>query len=228
MRGPEAQDRANQSTEDRPMRRSTSAARFFTITVLLGGLHAFAAVCTAEPPPIAIFNAERGLLQWTPLVDSQSMVLALADPAGVVRTLRFAPGETATLSPFDANGSPLPDGTYTWEIRLTRRLGARLERAIEEARLRGDESALARLDRLSAPLVQSGHFTLAGGSVVAPDLTEPPERVASDRKSSPRGSPPSGVATAADQLVPDDLIVDGKGCIGLGCANNEAFGPEAL
>lgn len=76
-------------------------------------------------------------------------------------------------------------------------------------------------DRRPAPfLVQSGYFSLAGGSLVDPDQAEPPD-----------GQQHSGADSSvvpADQIVPDDFIVDGKGCIGLGCNNNEVFGPEAM
>lgn len=151
---------------------------------------------------IATVEASRGLLEWTPLVDAEGIFLALADPQGQVRTFHFAPGEAVILSLVDARGVLLPDGTHTWELRLTPSRGA---------------------GSTPGTLVQSGHFTLVDGTVVPPDLKEPPEA----RR--PPGSAASPRATvAADQIVPDDFIVDGKGCIGLGCVNNEAFGAEAL
>jgi hypothetical protein len=189
------------------MTRNTFAARLFLLSVLAGGFDAFAVAVAhaAEPPPVAaLVNAGSGLLEWAPLVDSESITLTLADPQGRVRTFHFGPGEAPALSLFDAQGMPLPDGTYTWELRATPRLSADLK-------------------QVSAPLVQSGHFTLAGGALVAPDIVERPERQTRQGTSqTPR------VTTAPDQMVPDDLIVDGKGCIGLGCNNNEAFGQEAL
>ena len=149
---------------------------------------------------IATLKADRGLLEWTPVVDHEGISLALADPQGQVRTFNFARGEAPVLPLVDAQGVPFADGTYTWEIRLKPAAGTSPARA----------------------LVQSGHFTVVDGSVVPPNLIEPPERGPGRGSSGPRAT------TAADQIVPDDFIVDGKGCIGLGCVNNEAFGAEAL
>lgn len=143
------------------------------------------------PPPIAALRAGTGVVEWAPLVEADQIVLTVADPKGLVRTFRFAAGEAPALSLFDERGAALPDGTYTWELRVQ-----------------------PRGNRITSPLFQSGHFTLADGRIIAPDLTE--------ANQAPRA------VTAADQMVPDDLIVDGKGCIGLGCVNNEAFGAEAL
>lgn len=171
------------------MMRSTFAARLFLLSMLIGGLDASTAI--AAEAPLALVGAGRNLLEWTPMVDFESITLSLADPQGLVRIHRFDAGEAPVLSLFDAQGMPLPDGTYTWELRVAPRRSA---------------------GRPSAPLVQSGYFTISNGGLVAPDLSEPPEKI----------------ITSEDQMVPDDLIVDGKGCIGLGCANNEVFFGEAL
>lgn len=173
------------------MMRSTFAARLFLLSMLIGGLDASTASGAEAPPTVALVSAGRNLLEWTPVVDFESITLALADPQGLVRFHRFGPGEAPILSLFDAQGLPLPDGTYTWELRVTPR---------------------PNIGRPAALLVQSGYFTISNGNLVAPDLSEPPEKI----------------ITSEDQIVPDDLIVDGKGCIGLGCANNEAFFAEAL
>jgi hypothetical protein len=170
------------------------------LLLALGSLAALTGPPAAAAPSVAAFHAGPALVQWTPSGEFDRIVLALADPQGVVRTFQFRAGEAPALSLFDDRGAALPDGTYTWELRATPRLG-----------------------RTATPLVQSGIFTLSQGHLVAPDLTEPPE--ASRRPSAPRKL---GTTTEADQIVPDDLIIDGKGCIGLGCANNEAFGQEAL
>ena len=207
------------------MMRNTFAARLFLLSMLGSGFDVTVAVANAAeaPPPVALVSAGPGLLEWTPLVEAEGMTLVLADSQGVVRTHYFAPGEAPALSLFDAQGAPLPDDTYTWELRVTPRLGADLQRKIEDARRRGNEGQLARLSRVSAPLVQSGYFTLADGRLVAPDLVESP--VSGSRQGSPAAL---DIVTAPDQMVTDDLIVDGKGCIGLGCTNNESFGAEAL
>lgn len=183
-------------------RKRSAFAAWIRLLLVVGGLAALtgSSPVAAGAPEVATLHAGPALLEWTPLRESESIVLAVSDPQGVVRTFQFRAGEAPALSLFDDRGAALPDGTYTWELRATPRLG-----------------------RAAAPLVQSGTFTLSGGHLVAPDLSEPPE--APGRPDTPRKL---GTTTAADQIVPDDLIIDGKGCIGLGCANNEAFGQEAL
>lgn len=189
-------------------------ARLFLPFVLGCGFAIFtSAVANAtEPPPaIVLVSARPGLLEWTPLVESQGITLALADPQGVVRTLHFTSGEAPALSLFDAQGAPLPDGTYTWELRITPRREMSLDRSNEGTQ------------RPANPLVHSGYFTISNGNLVAPDLKEPPES-----RQHPGTRESRGATIAKDQMVPDDLIVDGKGCIGLGCANGESFGAEAI
>jgi len=169
------------------MVRNRFATALLFVSIL--GFSPAATANTAGPQPVALLAAGRGMLEWIPLVESDGMALTLAGPKGVVLTYHFPPGEAPALSLFEASGGPIPDGTYTWELRAT--------------------------SSDSAHLAQSGYFTISGGSLVAPDLSE---------------APPEGlrVATSPDQMVPDDLIIDGKGCIGLGCVNNEAFGAETL
>ena len=188
------------------MMRSTLAARLFLLSMFCGTSLSLAAA--AEPATIARVTSNRQLIEWTPVVEAESFVLALSDPRGRVRTYRFGAGKLPTLSLFDSKGAPLPDGTYTWELRALPPLGANLERESESDR------------RPARPLVQSGYFSLSNGGLVDPDQAEPPEE-----------RHPSGANASvgpADQIVPDDFIVDGKGCIGLGCNNNETFGAETL
>ena len=176
------------------MRGHTFATPIFFLSMLIGASGASTAQAGEDSPTAALVSAGRTVLEWTPVVDFESITLSLADPQGVVRFHRFGPRQAPVLSLFDAQGMPLPDGTYTWELRVTPRRSA---------------------GRSSAPLVQSGYFSMTNGNLVAPDLSDPAE-----------GRPKA--ITSEDQMVPDDLIVDGKGCIGLGCANNEAFFSEAL
>jgi len=188
------------------MIRSTFSIRLFLLSILLGS--SIQPAASAEPATIALVHENRQHIEWTPVVEAESFFLAISDPLGRVRTYRFGAGKLPTLSLFDSKGVSLPDGTYTWELRAMRPLGANLERLVESDR------------RPAHPLVQSGYFSLVSGGLVDSDQAEPSE-----------GRQLSGANTSVgptDQIVPDDFIVDGKGCIGLGCNNNETFGPEAM
>jgi hypothetical protein len=184
------------------MMRNAFAASLFLFCVL-GGSIAVPVLAATEANEssraVALVSAGSNYLEWRPLVEAESITLSLADPQGLVRTFQFGPGTAPTLSFFDPKGMPLPDGLYTWELRVTPRVGR------------------------AAPLVQSGYFTLADGRLLTSDLSKEPERRLGKGSSSSLHA-----VTAPDQVVPDDLIVDGKGCVGLGCANGESFGAEAL
>ncbi|HWM92934.1 MAG TPA: tail fiber domain-containing protein [Thermoanaerobaculia bacterium] len=93
------------------MIRSKIVAGLFLFTAL-AGMHAAAA-----GSPVALVKAGSVLLEWVPLVEAESATLTLSDPRGDIRTFRFGPGATPALSLFDAKGAPLPDGSYTWELR---------------------------------------------------------------------------------------------------------------
>ncbi len=184
-------------------------------TTLTGKTFLLSMVCTslftlsaaAEPVSVALLNITPGLVEWTPIVEVDSIVLALSDPRGKVETYSFGPGEHPTFSLFNPTGRLLPEGTYTWELRATSPLGAIPKREPENP---GQRHPI---------FVQSGYFSVSGGSFVVPDPTEPSEdrHIAANPRVGPR-----------DQIVSDDFIVDGKACIGLGCNNNEAFESETL
>lgn len=180
---------------------------------LLAGLFAFLFVVGSAVAQeattarrVATLATDGVRLWWTPGVERAGVTLAIADPSGSVHTFAFAGDELPTLSLFDANGEALPDGTYSWELRVSPPL-SELPRA-------GDaKSDLATVSATrSRPVTsQHGQFRIDGGRVLVPEAEGP-----------------GGLVTGEDQIVPDDLIVDGKGCIGLGCTANEAFGGEAL
>ena len=142
----------------KPLLGLTSLSARLSFLLVLGGLAAFIGPSSAAagPPPVAIVRAGPALVEWTPLVEPAGMVLSVADPQGLVRTFQFSAGEAPALSLFDAQGIPLPDGTYTWELRITPRPGA---------------------DRPVTPLVQSGYFTISDGNLVPLGLTEPTEKI---------------------------------------------------
>jgi hypothetical protein len=139
-------------------------------SVLLSMVHGSAICAQAEVQgsPAAVFRATGSYLDWAPLVEAESIVLALADSAGEVRTITFGPGELPVLSLVDTEGQPLPDGGYMWELRLARARSPELRRAMTAAERQGDYRQLARLARLNEPLVQSGYFTLENGLVITP------------------------------------------------------------
>lgn len=134
------------------MLRRPVAARIVVLVLTLGGSPASLAL--AEAPPLSAAPRARGpAIVWSPPGGLTAGTLTVADPQGRVRTFRFT--DAPTLPLFDAQGLPLVDGVYSWELRGVVPTG-------EEVPER--------------PFVQSGSFTLADGAIVPPGLPEPAER----------------------------------------------------
>lgn len=150
----------------------------------------------------------------------------------------------------DAWGDKLPDGVYTYELRLTPYIARETREALKAARAKGNEAEVLRDLRkkgaLPAPApVQSGSFTIANGAAVVPGSSEN-GRSARAVNEQPVNAPvaaPAPVSSARvsykvqrhhprfmvfDQVIPDDLIVQGSVCAGLDCVNNENFGFDTI
>ncbi len=106
----------------------------------------------------------------------------------------FGPGEAAVFTPYDKDGHALADGVYNWELRL-----------FPSEKLSREEGDLAGTGIRGR--VQSGAFSIAGGSILDPQIPE---------------------TLTKDEVFHDDLIVDGAACIGTDCADGESFGYDTL
>ena len=190
-------------------------------------------------PPIAM-TSDGKTLTFTPRAAYEQITLRVSAPDGRTFDVRGSSGPV-TFAPFTAAGATPPEGSYTWEIRLTPRGAVPpevLERA-KQARETGDTDASGalRVAVARAVVVQSGGFRLVGGTLFAGQETEPaagrPRRQA--RAVSPRGpemelasllSPAS--RSVMDFVIADDLIVQGSACVGLDCVSGESFGFDTI
>lgn len=151
-----------------------------------------------SPPAsqVASLTASPTRLDWLPLVDYGHLVLTVAGPDSLTLQQEFQAGQSPSLSLFDSEGNRLPDGSYTWELRV-----------IPQRRAGGREKSTGP-GNLPRPLVQSGHFSIRnGGFGVAgvpagsgPDSPKPPIRNVTDKL-----------------LTTDNLTVKGNACIGPEC-----------
>jgi endosialidase-like protein len=133
-------------------------------------------------PSLARLNISASELDWFPLGDYESLVLTIAGPKDLYFHKEFQPGESASLGLFDATGKPLPDGDYTYEVRLTSPAGER-------------------------PRLQAGSFVVREGSFVAPfDLSKAP----TDKKSAtmPQIKNVTAAATISEALCVGPLCED--------------------
>ena len=173
-----------------------------------------------------------------------AVTLTVIGPEGIAFSREFKSGNSPEFKLNDAKGERLPDGIYTYELRVAPNLSAETTAALKAAREKGNEAEavrdLRRKGSLPQSLVQSGSFMISGGSVILPGATE------GGAKQARAASEPAPAQTAStgrinykvqrhhprfmvfDQVIPDDLIVQGSICAGLDCVNNENFGFDTI
>ena len=211
--------------------------RGWQIAFMMGVLIAAAGVLfpawAAEPIARASYGAAS--ITWSPNVENEGFTLTVTGPERFRFQQSFKTGETPAFEAVDAQGNRLPDGTYSWELRANAVVSKDVRARLSEARAadgRGEEVELelwrsGQIPR--ADLVLSGDFTISGGAIVDPGLTEGKARQTRNGKKAPSTSG-SGLTptTAADQVIPDDLIVQQSLCVGFDCVNNENFGFDTI
>ncbi len=177
---------------------------------------------------IATLTASATALVWQPAVAHDRTTLRVSGPDGVV-TREFDAATMPSLDLFGADGYPLADGGYQWELVVAPALSGKVRDELARARQTGDESRVADLRRsgeLPEPSVVSGHFRVHQGAFVQ-DADEA-AGVAGDAGAPISTSGAVRNITAADQVIPDDLIVQGSLCVGFDCVNNEPFGFDTI
>ena len=198
----------------------------------------------ASEDKFATINSLGSSVRFDVAAPHASVTLTVIGPEGVAFTKEFKSGNAPEFKLTTEKGERLPDGQYTWELRVTPNISAETKQALKDAREKGNGAEVQRELRKrgalpSTSLVQSGSFVIMGGSVILPGATE--ERSAQAR---PVTAPSFVPAVAAprtnfklvrnharfvfDQVIPDDLIVQGSICAGLDCVVNEDFGFDTI
>ena len=194
---------------------------------------------------LAAINANGSSVRWDVTAPSASVTLTVAAPDGRVFSKVFKGGSSPHFSIADDQGERLPDGQYTYELRLTPVSSPARTDAMSNGRGKNDEPEAVRAARKSAapsqPLVESGSFAIVNGAVIVAGASEeagsrPASKVTEPQKL--RGSAPATLSNLRqhhfsrlflpDQVIPDDLIVQGSACVGLDCVNNENFGFDTI
>jgi hypothetical protein len=184
---------------------------------------------------VALLSAGAGSVEWLPqVIDYSRLTLRISGPNGQSFQREFAAGQTPSFSLFDALGSRLADGQYSYEIRVVPQVSKAVREQLKAARAAGDDKAIAAIQAahgLDREIAQSGIFILDGGSpVLAGSATEAPAGKPNGKGGRLQSAAQPGLTSAplADQVIPDDLIVQGSACIGLDCVNNESFGFDTI
>lgn len=200
---------------------------------------------------LATITASGSSVRWTLAAPYSAVTLTVSAPDGRVFRREFKAGASPEFTITDSERKTLPDGQYTYELRLTPVLSRDARRALTAARGRDTDAEAVRAARKPAvpdqPLVESGSFSILKGSVVVAGEVEPgskrpdgsalhqlrrsdPTTIAARTLSQPYLSPVAlrTPALVRDQVIPDDLIVQGSACVGLDCVNNESFGFDTI
>jgi hypothetical protein len=197
---------------------------------------------------LAAINANGSSVRWdvtVPTASYASVTLTVAAPDGRVFRQEFKGGSSPHFSIADAQGERLPDGQYSYELRLTPVSSSARKGVTSNGRGKNDEPEAVRAARKSGapsqPMVESGNFSIVNGAVIVAGISEEAGPRPASKVTEPQKLPGTAPATPSnlrlhhfsrlfmpDQVIPDDLIVQGSACVGLDCVNNESFGFDSI
>ncbi|HEV8169274.1 MAG TPA: tail fiber domain-containing protein, partial [Pyrinomonadaceae bacterium] len=175
-----------------------------------------------------------------------AVTLTVIGPDNFSFSKEFKSGNAAEFRLVQAKGERLPDGQYTYELRVTPNFSKEVTNALKAAREKGNEYEVVRDLRKngalpSQPTVQSGGFMILNGSVVLPGASEGSQARAVVEKPAPQTTAAVYKSRTGykiqrnhpsllmfDFVIADDLIVQGSGCFGLDCVDGENFGFDTI
>ena len=189
-------------------------------------------------------------VRWDIKAPHAAVTLSVTGPDDVSLTKEFKSGVSPEFSLTTKKGERLPDGQYSYELRLTPNFGSEVKEALKAAREKGNESEvvrdLKRRGQLPSAMVQSGGFAVVNGMVIVAGAQEAPTRSAALQPRSVPAAPTTPVVAASagrtnvkirrnhpafnffDFVIADDLIVQGSICAGLDCVDGENFGFDTI
>ena len=204
---------------------------------------------------IAAVAGTIGGVKFDVSVPHSQLTLTISAPDGQVfrKDYKASPIEFNLV---DKKGERLPDGEYTYELRVTPPISSEVKATLSSGRAKGDEDVQRELIKKGAlparPIVQSGGLMILNGSVIVAGAVEGNGRVGSVREQ-PRTFRPAtriGMQTSFrpntsaamngfrrnhaavnpffDFVIADDLIVQGSACVGLDCVDGENFGFDTI
>jgi hypothetical protein len=214
----------------------------FTVTIFVCLLTAVSAQ-TANDGKLATVTGGGSSVRWDVAVSNAGASLIISAPDGRVFAREFRAGGSPEFSLTDRQLERLPDGVYSYELRLRPVLSSAEREALKAARGRDDDPEAERAGRRrsAVPLmVQSGSFSILNGVIVVGGAMEEQRRSA---RSTGQVQPAAFLSrnpvtrlgnhrfssnARPDDVIADDLIVQGSACVGLDCVNGEVFGFDTI
>ena len=193
---------------------------------------------------LAAVSATGSSVRWDVNAPHAGLSVTIAAPDGRVFRVETKSGASVEFMLSDKQGNRLPDGQYTYELRLTPELSKAVKEQLAAARGKDDdaEDVRAARKRPEIPnLVESGGFSIVNGTVIVAGAAEEAgaRKVSKISERKLPGLTPDTAATKnqmhhplmiarPDDVIPDDLIVQGSACVGLDCVNGEVFGFDTI
>jgi hypothetical protein len=216
---------------------------FILSIAFIACLHVSASGQTMEDKKLATINGSGSSVSWDVAAPNSGVTLIVSAPDGRVFSKNFKGGSSPNFSIADAQGERLPDGQYTYELRLKPSAPTRKD-VTSNGRGKDDEPESVRAAHKSAmpvqPVVESGNFSIVNGAIVVAGAQEESAPRASKssalpqipgmvlRSSASRNLHHTPFMFMPDDVIPDDLIVQGSACVGLDCVNGEVFGFDTI
>jgi hypothetical protein len=193
---------------------------------------------------VAAISGSGSSVRWDIAAPNAGVTLTISAPDGRVFTKTFKGGSSPQFSLADAHGEGLPDGQYTYELRLAP-ASSRRKDSTSNGRGKEDEPESVRAARKTVmpvqSLVQSGTFSILNGAVIVAGAQEeggarPVSKITERQLPASAGSTvvtknPQHhplLISKPDEVINDDLIVKGSACVGLDCVNGEVFGFDTI
>ena len=198
---------------------------------------------TANDGKLANVTGGGSSVRWDVAVSNAGLSLTISAPDGRVFHREYRAGTSPEISLNDKMLEALPDGNYTYELRLTPALSLGMKETLKAARGNDDdpEAERAARKRPSLPaLVQSGSFSILNRSIIVAGAVEDSRRTAKVAEQPRIPADPIQPVTKVrlhhpplnamlpDNVIADDLIVQGSACVGLDCVNGEVFGFDTI
>jgi hypothetical protein len=210
-----------------------------------------AALGQSDEKALANVSGGGSSVRFDVTVANSGSTLTVTAPDGRAYTKEYKAGISPEFTFTDKQG--LPDGVYTYELRLRPSLSAGQREALKAARGNDDdpESDRAARKRPAAGAVQSGSFAIMNGQVVVAGLSENGRIGKADVPSNSTVAKTAAVNTTSrfssgntvnrlrnhrtslssylfDFVIADDLIVQGSACVGLDCVDGESFNFDTI
>src|SRR6266542_1977335 len=144
-------------------------------------------------------------VRWDVAAPNSGMTMIVSAPDGRVFRKEFKAGSSPEFMITDKQGDRLPDGAYTYELRLSPVLSPAVKQELAAARGKDDdpEDVRATRKRVMLPaMVQSGTFSILNGAIVVAGATEETGRRPTSKSTEQSPAISSGALTKSLQHHP--------------------------